>query len=166
MPNSGVQWNWGGNTRGSGMVELSDMYVGHVGQIYVNCWIVKFRTWNMEIEEPRESLLFFCPCFRANSRVWWNQVPVKPGSKMINVCFEPKSFAVEIDTDNGKEFATTKLTTRQTYTLAFIEGNLELWLANILRWRWSAQFKNAMWDLKSLILIMFLHIFAFFMNWQ
>ena len=22
---------------------------------------------------------------------------------MINVCFEPKSFAVEIDTDNGKE---------------------------------------------------------------
>jgi len=28
---------------------------------------------------------------------------VKPGSKMINVCFEPKSFAVEIDTDNGKE---------------------------------------------------------------
>ena len=44
---------------------------------------------------------------------------------MIKVCFEPKSFAVEIDTDNGKEFATTKLTTRQTYTLAFIEGNLD-----------------------------------------
>ena len=44
---------------------------------------------------------------------------------LTKVCFEPKSFAVEIDTDNGKEFATTKLTTRQTYTLAFIEGNLD-----------------------------------------
>eukprot|EP00913_Durusdinium_trenchii_P019005 g17861.t1 len=52
-------------------------------------------------------------------------VPVKAGSKLINACFEPKSFAVEIDTDNGKEFATTKLTTRQTYTLAFVEGTLD-----------------------------------------
>ena len=49
----------------------------------------------------------------------------RAGSKLINVCFEPKSFAVEIDTDNGKEFATTKLTTRQTYTLAFVEGTLD-----------------------------------------
>ena len=62
-----------------------------------------------------------CPTVESNG----TEVPVKPGSKMINVCFEPKSFAVEIDTDNGKEFATTKLTTRQTYTLAFIEGNLD-----------------------------------------
>jgi len=52
-------------------------------------------------------------------------IPVKPGSRLKNVCFEPKSFAVEFDTDKGKEFATTKLTTRQTYTLAFIEGTLE-----------------------------------------
>ena len=62
-----------------------------------------------------------CPTVESNG----SEVPVKAGSKMINVCFEPKSFAVEIDTDNGKEFATTKLTTRQTYTLAFIEGNLD-----------------------------------------
>jgi len=53
------------------------------------------------------------------------EVPVQPGSKMFNMCFEPKSFAVEFETDKGKEFATTKLTTRQTYTLAFIEGSLD-----------------------------------------
>merc|ERR1711979_73055 len=40
-------------------------------------------------------------------------------------CFEPKSFAVEAETDKGTEFVTTKLTTRQTYTLAFIEGSLK-----------------------------------------
>ncbi|CAK9025087.1 unnamed protein product [Durusdinium trenchii] len=62
-----------------------------------------------------------CPTVESNG----SEVPVKAGSKLINVCFEPKSFAVEIDTDNGKEFATTKLTTRQTYTLAFVEGNLD-----------------------------------------
>merc|ERR1711920_597766 len=41
-----------------------------------------------------------------------------------NMCFEPKSFAVEAETDKGKEFVTTKLVTRQTYTLAFVEGAL------------------------------------------
>merc|ERR1712227_746318 len=40
-------------------------------------------------------------------------------------CFEPKSFAAEFETDKGKEFVTTKLVTRQTYTLAFIEGALD-----------------------------------------
>ncbi|CAE8615313.1 unnamed protein product [Polarella glacialis] len=54
-----------------------------------------------------------------------DKVEVKAGSKIINMCFEPKSFAVEFETDKGKEFATTRLTTRQTYTLAFIEGKLE-----------------------------------------
>jgi len=54
------------------------------------------------------------------------EIPIKPGSRMKYVCFEPKSFAVEFDTGGGKkEFATTKLTTRQTYTLAFIEGSLD-----------------------------------------
>ena len=43
---------------------------------------------------------------------------------MKNFCLEPKSFAVEAETVKGKEFVTTKLTTRQTYTLAFIEGQL------------------------------------------
>jgi photosystem II oxygen-evolving enhancer protein 1 len=52
------------------------------------------------------------------------EVPVVKGSRMKNFCLEPKSFAVEAETDKGKEFVTTKLTTRQTYTIAFVEGSL------------------------------------------
>eukprot|EP00419_Tripos_fusus_P062564 CAMPEP_0172927694 /NCGR_PEP_ID=MMETSP1075-20121228/217597_1 /TAXON_ID=2916 /ORGANISM="Ceratium fusus, Strain PA161109" /LENGTH=257 /DNA_ID=CAMNT_0013788963 /DNA_START=476 /DNA_END=1250 /DNA_ORIENTATION=- len=44
---------------------------------------------------------------------------------MKNFCLEPKSFAVEAETDKGKEFVTTKLMTRQTYTLAFMEGAMD-----------------------------------------
>ncbi|CAJ1380178.1 unnamed protein product [Effrenium voratum] len=62
-----------------------------------------------------------CPTVESNG----SEVPVKSGSRLINVCFEPKSFAVEFETDKGKEFATTKLTTRQTYSLAFVEGSLD-----------------------------------------
>jgi len=62
-----------------------------------------------------------CPTVESNG----TEVPVPAGSRLINACFEPKSFAVEFETDKGKEFATTKLTTRQTYTIAFIEGSLE-----------------------------------------
>merc|ERR1712224_233721 len=46
------------------------------------------------------------------------------GNRMKNFCLEPKSFAVEAETEKGKEFVTTKLTTRQTYTIAFVEGSL------------------------------------------
>nr|AAM77465.1 oxygen evolving enhancer 1 precursor [Heterocapsa triquetra] len=54
------------------------------------------------------------------------QVPVTSSSRMQNFCLEPKSFAIEFETEPGKkEFVTTKLTTRQTYTLAFIEGALK-----------------------------------------
>mmetsp|Transcript_80008 Transcript_80008/g.259178 ORF Transcript_80008/g.259178 Transcript_80008/m.259178 type:complete len:328 (+) Transcript_80008:101-1084(+) len=53
-----------------------------------------------------------------------SEVPITASSRMMNFCLEPKSFAVEAETDKGKEFVTTKLTTRQTYTLAFIEGKL------------------------------------------
>jgi len=49
--------------------------------------------------------------------------PVK-GGRMINMCFEPKSFAVEAETDNGKEFVTTRLLTGQTYTIDYVEGPL------------------------------------------
>jgi len=52
------------------------------------------------------------------------EVRVVKGSRMKNFCLEPKSFAVEAETDKGKEFVTTKLTTRQTYTIAFVEGSL------------------------------------------
>ena len=62
-----------------------------------------------------------CPTVESNG----TEVPVQAGSKLINVCFEPKSFAVETETDNGKEFVTTKLVTRQTYSLAFVEGTLD-----------------------------------------
>jgi len=51
-------------------------------------------------------------------------IPIKPGSRLINACFEPKSFAVETETVKGKQFVTTKLLTRQTYTLTAIEGAL------------------------------------------
>merc|ERR1711972_1072083 len=54
-----------------------------------------------------------------------SSIPVKDGQRIVNMCFEPKSFAVEAETDKGTEFVTTKLTTRQTYTLAFIEGSLK-----------------------------------------
>merc|ERR1711973_395010 len=54
-----------------------------------------------------------CPTVESNGR----EIPVKNGQKLVNVCFEPKSFA--------EEFETTKLLTRQTYTLAFIEGTLD-----------------------------------------
>merc|ERR1719291_325971 len=54
-----------------------------------------------------------------------SSIPVKAGARIQNMCFEPKSFAVEAETEGGrKEFVTTKLMTRQTYTLAFIEGDL------------------------------------------
>merc|ERR1719476_215830 len=61
-----------------------------------------------------------CPTVDMNG----TEVRVEVGSRMKNFCLEPKSFAVEAETDKGKEFVTTKLTTRQTYTLAFIEGQL------------------------------------------
>jgi len=53
-----------------------------------------------------------------------SEIPIKEGSRLVNVCLEPKSFAVEAETVRGKEFVTTKLLTRQTYSLAFIEGPL------------------------------------------
>jgi len=62
-----------------------------------------------------------CPTVESNG----SEIPVKNGQKLVNVCFEPKSFAAEFETDKGKEFVTTKLLTRQTYTLAFIEGTLD-----------------------------------------
>eukprot|EP00446_Apocalathium_sp_SHHI-4_P001814 CAMPEP_0177172960 /NCGR_PEP_ID=MMETSP0367-20130122/11409_1 /TAXON_ID=447022 ORGANISM="Scrippsiella hangoei-like, Strain SHHI-4" /NCGR_SAMPLE_ID=MMETSP0367 /ASSEMBLY_ACC=CAM_ASM_000362 /LENGTH=330 /DNA_ID=CAMNT_0018619257 /DNA_START=73 /DNA_END=1068 /DNA_ORIENTATION=+ len=62
-----------------------------------------------------------CPTVESNG----SSIKVNNGARMTNMCFEPKSFAVEAETDGGKkEFVTTKLMTRQTYTLAFIDGPL------------------------------------------
>ena len=46
-------------------------------------------------------------------------------SRIVNMRFEPKSSAVEAEMNKGTEFATTKFTTRQTYTLACIKGSLK-----------------------------------------
>merc|ERR1712216_1061493 len=54
-----------------------------------------------------------------------SSVAVGDKSKLINMCFEPKSFAVEADTERGKEFVTTRLTTRQTYTIEGVQGPLK-----------------------------------------
>lgn len=63
-----------------------------------------------------------CPTVESQGK----EVKVTSGSRMTNFCLEPKSFAIEFETEPGKkEFVTTKLTTRQTYTLAFIEGQLK-----------------------------------------
>ena len=59
-----------------------------------------------------------CPTVESNGE----SVKVNSGSKIVNMCFEPKSFAVEAETRKGKEFVTTKLLTRQTYTLAFMRA--------------------------------------------
>merc|ERR1711971_567451 len=62
-----------------------------------------------------------CPTVESQGK----SIPVKSGMRMTKMCFEPKSFAIEAEVEGGKkEFVTTKLMTRQTYTLAFIEGPL------------------------------------------
>jgi len=53
------------------------------------------------------------------------EIPVKTGARLVNVCFEPKSFAVETKTVNGMEFVTTRLVTGQTYTIDYVVGSLE-----------------------------------------
>merc|ERR1711941_136938 len=51
-------------------------------------------------------------------------IQVQKGQRLRGVCFEPKSFRVETDIDGKPQFVSTKLMTRQTYTLDFIEGTL------------------------------------------
>jgi len=62
-----------------------------------------------------------CPTVNSNG----SKVSVKKGDRMKNFCLEPKSFAIEAETEKGKEFVTTKLMTRQTYTLAFMDGSMD-----------------------------------------
>merc|ERR1712118_621747 len=52
--------------------------------------------------------------------------------KMENMCFEPKSFAVEMTLPDGKtDFVNTRLMTRQTYTLEGIKGDMNTEGGNI-----------------------------------
>merc|ERR1712203_100294 len=61
-----------------------------------------------------------CPTVESQGK----EIQVQPGQRLRGVCFEPKSFQVETDIDGRPQFVNTKLMTRQTYTLDFIEGTL------------------------------------------
>merc|ERR1719428_461358 len=54
----------------------------------------------------------------------------KAGHKLVDVCIEPKAWAVEEEIGRGgkteKKFVNSKVMTRQTYTLEGIEGNLNV----------------------------------------
>jgi len=59
-------------------------------------------------------------------------IPVSGKMKMENMCFEPKSFAVEMTLPDGKtDFVNTRLMTRQTYTLEGIKGDMSTEGGNI-----------------------------------
>merc|ERR1711923_92164 len=53
----------------------------------------------------------------------------KSGSKLVDMCIEPKAWAVEEEIGRGgkteKKFVNSKVMTRQTYTLAGVEGVLD-----------------------------------------
>jgi len=53
----------------------------------------------------------------------------KAGARLVDMCIEPKAFAVEEEIGKGgrteKKFVNSKVMTRQTYTLEGIEGSLD-----------------------------------------
>merc|ERR1719410_2274603 len=53
----------------------------------------------------------------------------KSGSKLVDICIEPKAWAVEEEIGKAgkteKKFVNSKVMTRQTYTLAGVEGSIE-----------------------------------------
>jgi len=52
-------------------------------------------------------------------------IEVRGNMKMENMCFEPKSYAVEMTLPDGKtDFVNTRLMTRQTYSLEGIKGDM------------------------------------------
>jgi photosystem II oxygen-evolving enhancer protein 1 len=60
----------------------------------------------------------------------------KSGSKLIEMCIEPKAFAVEEEIGKAgkteKKFVNSKVMTRQTYTLDGVEGTLDVSGGNIV----------------------------------
>lgn len=60
----------------------------------------------------------------------------KSGSKLVDICIEPKAWAVEQEIGKGgkteKKFVNSKVMTRQTYTLAGVEGDIESAGGNIV----------------------------------
>jgi photosystem II oxygen-evolving enhancer protein 1 len=59
-----------------------------------------------------------------------DEIAVKSGQKLVDMCIEPKAFAVEEEIGKAgkteKKFVTSKVMTRQTYTLDGIEGTLKV----------------------------------------
>ena len=60
----------------------------------------------------------------------------KSGQKLVDMCIEPKAFAVEEEIGKAgkteKKFVNAKVMTRQTYTLDGVEGNLDISGGNIV----------------------------------
>merc|ERR1712127_851844 len=60
----------------------------------------------------------------------------KSGTKLVDICIEPKAWAVEEEIGKGgkteKKFVNSKVMTRQTYTLDGVEGNLDVSGGNIV----------------------------------
>jgi len=58
-----------------------------------------------------------------------DSIKPKSGQKLVDMCIEPKAWAVEEEIGKGgkteKKFVNSKVMTRQTYTLEGIEGNLK-----------------------------------------
>jgi photosystem II oxygen-evolving enhancer protein 1 len=56
------------------------------------------------------------------------KISPKAGARLVDMCIEPKAWAVEEDIGKGgkteKKFVNSKVMTRQTYTLDGVEGNL------------------------------------------
>mmetsp|Transcript_5274 Transcript_5274/g.6417 ORF Transcript_5274/g.6417 Transcript_5274/m.6417 type:complete len:309 (+) Transcript_5274:48-974(+) len=65
-----------------------------------------------------------------------DSITPKAGSKLVDMCIEPKAWAVEEEVGKGgkteKKFVNSKVMTRQTYTLEGIEGNLDVAGGNIV----------------------------------
>merc|ERR1740123_2825112 len=60
----------------------------------------------------------------------------KSGARLVDMCIEPKAWAVEEEIGKAgkteKKFVNSKVMTRQTYTLAGVEGNIDSSGGNIV----------------------------------
>jgi photosystem II oxygen-evolving enhancer protein 1 len=65
-----------------------------------------------------------------------DSITPKSGSRLVDMCIEPKAWAVEEEIGRGgkteKKFVNSKVMTRQTYTLAGVEGSLKTDGGNIV----------------------------------
>jgi len=73
---------------------------------------------------------------RCSEVVGEDSIAVKSGMKLVDMCIEPKAWAVEEEIGKAgkteKKFVNSKVMTRQTYTLEGIQGDLSLASGNIV----------------------------------